>query len=137
MTRTLLAERFGLRCHHESKIGRVYFLVSPGGALKVTPAQEPAPHHPKLPPSFHPMIAGDVTIEEFAAYLSRYVGAPVIDRTGVSGKFHFYLWWGSNPETDPDIFQAVKDQLGLKLESGKSDVEFLVIDRVNRTPTEN
>ncbi|SPE38393.1 conserved hypothetical protein [Candidatus Sulfopaludibacter sp. SbA3] len=137
MTRRLLAERFGLECHREIKPGRVYFLVRDGGGPKMVPADEPQPPNPKLPRSFHPLIAGDVTIDEFAAVLSRYVAVPVIDRTGVSGKFHFYLWWGSNPETDPDIFQAVKEQLGLKLQPGNSDVEFLVIDRVSRTPSEN
>jgi len=137
MTRTLLAQRFGLECHREIRRGRVYFLVLSGDRVRMVSADEPQPPNPKLPRSFHPMITGDVTIEEFAAVLSRYVAVPVVDRTGVSGKFHFYFWWGTNPETDPDIFQAVKEELGLKLESGKSDVEFLVIDRVSKTPTEN
>lgn len=137
MTRTLLAERFGLECHREIKAGRVYFLELASGGLKMVPADEPRPPNPKLPPSPHSTMGGDVTIEELAAYLCRSLQAPVIDRTGVAGKFHYYLWWGPKPETDPDIFQAVKEQLGLKLESGKSDVEFLVIDRVSKTPTEN
>jgi uncharacterized protein (TIGR03435 family) len=44
---------------------------------------------------------------------------------------------GATRMPTPTVFQAVKDQLGLKLQAGKSDVEFLVIDRVSRTPTEN
>jgi uncharacterized protein (TIGR03435 family) len=82
-------------------------------------------------------MGGDATTEEFAARLSRGVGDPVIDRTGVAGKFHFYLWWGDDPDTDPDIFEAVREQLGLELKGGKSEVEFLVIDRVSRTPSDN
>jgi uncharacterized protein (TIGR03435 family) len=47
------------------------------------------------------------------------------------------LWWGDSQETDPDLFQAVKEQLGLKLQPASSDVEFLVIDRVSKTPSAN
>ena len=76
-------------------------------------------------------------MRDLAASLSRQIQAPVIDRTGAEGRFYCYLAWGRNPETDPDIYQAVQEQLGLKLQSAKTDVEFLVIDRVSRTPTEN
>jgi uncharacterized protein (TIGR03435 family) len=138
MTQALLAERFGLQCHRETKAAKVYFLVSDsGGGLKMVPADEPQRPHPKFPPGPHSTMGADGVMGDLADYLSRFVGAPVVDRTGVAGKFHYYLWWGSNPDTDPDIFQAVKAQLGLKLQSGKSDVEFLVIDRVSRTPSEN
>lgn len=137
MTRALLAERFGLQCHSETKSARVYFLVSASGGLKLVPADEPQRPHPKFPPGPHRTMGGDGTMGELATQLSRAVAVPVIDRTGVAGKFHYYLWWGNNPETDPDILQAVQEQLGLKLQSGKSDVEVLVIDRVSRTPSEN
>jgi len=40
-------------------------------------------------------------------------------------------------ETHPDIFQAVKEQLGLRLEPAKGDVDFLVIDHLNKMPTGN
>lgn len=137
MTQALLDERFGLQCHRETKDAKVYLLVRAGGALKMAPVEEPQPHSPKLPPSPHSTMGGDWTMGELAAQLSRGLGAPVIDRTEVAGKFRCYVWWGSNPETDPDVFQAVQEQLGLKLQAGKSDVEFLAIDRVSRTPSEN
>jgi uncharacterized protein (TIGR03435 family) len=137
MMRALLAGRFGLQCHRETKEARVYLLVPASGSLKMVPADQPTPHRPNFPPSPHRTMGGDGTMAELATQLSRAVTVPVIDRTGVAGKFHYYLWWGDNPDTDPDIFQAVKDQLGLKLQAGKSDVEFLVIDRVNKTPSEN
>ncbi|MDR3699110.1 MAG: TIGR03435 family protein [Candidatus Sulfopaludibacter sp.] len=137
MTRALLAERFGLQCHRETKEARVYFLVPGGGGFKLVPADEPTPHRPNFPPSPHSTMGGDGTMEDLASHLSRYAGAPVIDRTEVAGEFHYYLWWGRNPETDPDIFQAVKEQLGLKLQAGKDNVEFLVVDHASRTPTEN
>jgi uncharacterized protein (TIGR03435 family) len=137
MTRALLAERFGLQCHHETKEARVFLLVGAGGELKMTPADEPQRPHPKFPPGPHRTMGGDGTMEELATQLSRAAAVPVIDRTGVAGKFHYYLWWGDSQETDPDLFQAVKEQLGLKLQPASSDVEFLVIDRVSKTPSAN
>jgi uncharacterized protein (TIGR03435 family) len=137
MTQTLLAERFGLQCHRETKTARVYFLVPGGGELRITPADKPQPPHPKFPPGTHSTMGGDVTMEELAAVLGKLAGAPVIDRTGVAGKFHYYLWCCGNPDSDPDVFQAVKEQLGLKLQAGNSDVEFLVIDRLNKTASAN
>lgn len=137
MTQALLVERFGLQCHRETKAARVFFLVVAGGGLKAPPADAPQPPHPKFPPGPHHTMGGDATMEEFAARISKGAGDPVIDRTGITGKFHLYLWWGDNPEADPDIFQALPEQLGLRLKTGKSEVEFLVIDRVNRTPSEN
>jgi len=137
MTQKLLADRFGLQSHRETKVGNVYFLIPAGGELKMVPEHESPPPNPKFPPRPHNTAGGDVTMSDLAAVLSKFVGAPVIDRTGIAGKFHYYVWWGRNPDIDPDIFQAVKEQLGLKLQPGKSDVEFLVIDRANRTPSEN
>ncbi len=74
---------------------------------------------------------------------------PVIDRTGLSGTFDFSLEWtqavsndmalGPNApgeEPGPSIAQAMKQQLGLKLESTKGPVEILVIDHVGQ-PSEN
>jgi uncharacterized protein (TIGR03435 family) len=137
MTQKLLTDRFGLQCHRETKVGNVYLLIPAGGESKMAPEDEPQPPRPKFPPRPHNTAGGDATMGELAALLSKVVGVPVIDRTAIAGKFHYYLWWGRNPDLDPDIFQAVKEQLGLKLQSGKSDVEFLVIDRVSRTPSEN
>ena len=84
------------------------------------------------------------TMGELAPWLSTG-GRPVIDKTGIEGRFDFhreYLRGGGPPPDDPDpahaapsIFTAVGD-LGLRLESAKGPVEFLVIDRVER-PTEN
>jgi uncharacterized protein (TIGR03435 family) len=137
MTRALLAERFGLQFHREARTARVYLLVRGGGAVKMTPAEEPQRPNPKIPPGPHHTMGGDWTMEQLAAYLSKATSVPVIDKTGDARKFHCYLWWGNNQEADPNIFQAIKEQMGLRLEAGKGLVEFLVVDRVNRTPSEN
>jgi uncharacterized protein (TIGR03435 family) len=137
MTQALLAQRFGLQFHRETKEANVYFLVVAGGGLKMVPADGPRPpgHKPPLTPQL--TTVGNFSMRDLAASLSKQIQAPVIDRTGTEGKFFCYLVWGRNPDTDPDIFQAVQEQLGLKLQAGKSDVEVLAIDRVSRTPSEN
>ena len=80
-----------------------------------------------------------------------HIGRPVIDQTGLQGGYYIKLQWArpqpasANPGMDiapplgpagPDIFTALQQQLGLKLESTKGPVEVLVIDHIER-PSEN
>jgi uncharacterized protein (TIGR03435 family) len=81
-------------------------------------------------------------MEGFAARLSGPIfklGTPVIDRTGLEGTFDFMLDWAPDETIaeragGPSIFTALEEQLGLKLESSKAQVEVLVVDRIDRTP---
>jgi uncharacterized protein (TIGR03435 family) len=96
-----------------------------------------------------------MTMTEFAGrMLESYTGRPVIDKTGLEGRFDFHLdvafprvegpvqlngetvtLRSAEPEGD-SIFTALQKQLGLKLTAGKAPVDVLVIDRVER-PSEN
>jgi len=80
-----------------------------------------------------------------ALNLSNELGTPVLDKTGLTGKYSFELKWtpgqpSAAPQpADPDatsIFTALPEQLGLRLESQKAPVEILVIDRVEK-PSDN
>jgi uncharacterized protein (TIGR03435 family) len=77
-----------------------------------------------------------------ALNLSNSLERPVIDKTGLNGKYDFELKWtpGSDfPTSDADaplLFTALSERLGLRLESQKGAVEIFVIDRVEK-PTEN
>ena len=80
--------------------------------------------------------------------LPQFVGRPVIDRTGLTGFYDLMLKWTPEPVPSsvglppaplppadpnvPDIFTALQEQLGLKLESGRGPVEVIVIDRLEK-----
>ena len=78
---------------------------------------------------------------------------PVIDKTGIQGRYDFTLRWtpddsqfvnmgvrvpppSNDPDAPPGLFTAFQEQLGLKLESTKGPVEVLVVDRIDK-PSEN
>jgi uncharacterized protein (TIGR03435 family) len=88
-----------------------------------------------------------VDLKELANMLSRRVGRPVINQTGLAGEFRFELSWlpdlpasqAADPAAandGPSLFTALQEQLGLKLESSRGPVEVLVIESVER-PTPN
>jgi uncharacterized protein (TIGR03435 family) len=109
------------------------------------------------------LSAKSMTVQSFADMLSRFVGKPVIDQTGIAGNYDIDLEFkpedgaafmkgmpmpmprpegagGPGPETaetGASIFTAIQDQLGLKLEAKKGPVETVVVDAANKTPTEN
>jgi uncharacterized protein (TIGR03435 family) len=66
------------------------------------------------------------------------VPRPVIDETGLEGKYDIKFWWSSDSAEEPSMLSALESQLGLKLRPKKlAPVEMLVIDHLERTPTEN
>ena len=74
-------------------------------------------------------------LPDFAQSLSVPLGRPVLDRTGIEGRYFFHLEWaGDWPDAapGPSLPTALQEQFGLKLESGRAPIELLVIDRVER-----
>jgi uncharacterized protein (TIGR03435 family) len=146
MLRTLLAERFQLQFHRETKELPVYALV----------AAKSGPKFHKAEPDGNTSMQGEngafvfrgTSMPQFAEDLATLsqVDPFVLDRTGIPGAFDFNLKFGeSNDEMKrvlvtgdgPSIFTLIQEQLGLKLEARKGPVEMLVIDHVERVPTEN
>jgi len=84
-----------------------------------------------------------------AMTLESTVGGPIVDRTGLTGKYDFNLTFtpddrtsANAPLTDsadapPSIFTAMQEQLGLKLEQKKIPMDFVVIDHIEKTPSAN
>jgi hypothetical protein len=126
MLQSLLAERFKLSLHRDQKEQQVYVLtVSKGG------------------PKFHESN-GDGSMPQLAEYLAIPMRRPVQDRTGLADRYDFaldltrYATGDAQPQDMAGmVLTAVQDQLGLKLESRKGPLTFLVVDHAVRVPTEN
>ncbi len=146
MLQTLLAERFRLRVHRETRVLPVYLLV---------PAKSGPTLH-KAEPGGNTDMRGEngsfvfrnTSMEQFADDLSGLsrVDRPVLNRTGISGNFDFNLTFGDSREEmkrvlnegdGASIFTLIQEQLGLKLEAKKGRVEMLVVDHAEKIPVEN
>jgi uncharacterized protein (TIGR03435 family) len=155
MVRKLLTERFGLSFHREKRTLPAYVLVLDSADTKMEKSDADA----NRGSSFRGRGMGHLTetygsMPDFARWLnSGILDRPVIDQTGLTGKFNFTLNWtpdesqyggmGSRvpPTTDnasalPGFFTAIKEQTALKMDATKVNVDVLVIDHVEK-PTEN
>jgi uncharacterized protein (TIGR03435 family) len=155
MVRTLLSERFKFAFHTEPKEFPVYLLtvIKSGHKLKdtATPDQEPFLVNTVWPGDRIVLPARNASMPQFASMLQRSVlDRPVLDKTELTGKYDFDLEWtyddtqfGGNlpalaPQNSgkPDLYTALQQQLGLKLDSSRAAIDTIVIDHVER-PTEN
>jgi uncharacterized protein (TIGR03435 family) len=200
MLQNLLAERFKLTLHHQTKELPMYALVVGKGGPKMKPSdEEPAaaskeeapnappppppsaslPERPKmdadgfpvLPPAMRKvtvnmmntrtgrnrMLASHESMTHLADMLSNRLGRPVVDETGLTGLYDFTLEYAPDASIGPlpppspgmdggptagtpdaaDLFSAIQAQIGLKLQQKKGPVDLLVIDRLEKVPTEN
>jgi uncharacterized protein (TIGR03435 family) len=151
----LLADRFGLKLHHETKdMPALVLTVAKGGPKLSEAAAKSAPGeaHPLPPGSLGMrMKAGDWIIAANQSPLRNLInplsaqpemnGRILLDRTGLTGKYSFTLQWasqnlsGAGAATDspgPSLFTALEEQLGLRLESTKAPVDVLIIDHVEQ-----
>lgn len=140
MTRSLLAERFQLKIHRETLEVPVYALVVAKGGPKFKPAAADATGSIRVTggEKGNHLEATKATMVRLAGQLSFTAGRPVEDRTGLAGYYAFTLdWFPANrippPDLDaPSMFAAVQEQLGLRLEQARGQVEKLVIDGAER-----
>jgi bla regulator protein blaR1 len=147
MLQALLADRFKLTAHRETRELTAYTLVVGKNGSKMEEAKNGRRNF------INWTGRGQVTFTEcnllgLVNVLSSTLGSPVVDKTELKGQYNFKLEYtdprGMRPGSDgqlptdsfPDIFGAVQQQLGLKLEAQKAPVETLVIDHIER-PSEN
>ena len=158
MTQNLLAERFRLKVHRQTKDAPAYALVHARDDRKL--GTHIAPSNVDCVAVLKAMMAGgrggppagpggpqcrlstagpgsvrgtDVSIGQLAQLLSVQLQRQVVDRTGLTGVFSFELSFAADQVNDPDrpsIFTALQEQLGLKLESQRAPLEMLVIDSI-------
>ena len=145
MQQPMLTDRFQLKFHHKMKMLPVYELVviKGGPKFKETTAAEMVSdtgvsgvRAGGISVHDRHLIATGVPLSSLADYLSGQVNRIVVDKTGVAGKYNLQLSWSPDdagpPAADsaalPGIFTALQEQLGLKLQPGKADIETFVID---------
>jgi uncharacterized protein (TIGR03435 family) len=134
MIQALLADRFGLKTHHEQRELPIYALVVAKSGSRLSPSKFDGRliHHGR-----DYLNAQGITLPVIAQELTRDAGRVVVDKTGVSGRFDIDLRWQPDdapPDPDanlPSLFTAVQEQLGLRLESAKGPTDVLVIDDVH------
>ncbi len=143
MLQALLADRFRLKVHLETKERPVYGLVvgKNGPKLKESTANEYS-QTASGNRTAH-MTFAKATMEQLASILSYSAGRPVFDNTGLRAFYDFTLNWTPDYDQAPppnssgiDIFTALQEQPGLKLEPQKARIEILVIDHAEK-PSEN
>ena len=140
MLQALLADRFKMRFHYESRERPIYSLQIAKGGFKLKEAAEQNPSSESNWGPDHIEVRRGST-ENLAFCLSDTVGRLVRDDTGLKGRYNILLKWTpeeqqSAGEAGPTIFTALQEQLGLKLVPAKWAVETLVIDHVEK-PSDN
>jgi uncharacterized protein (TIGR03435 family) len=160
MSQALLAERFKLKTHWETKEGDVYNLVVAKGGSKLGSEGSTPPSADDLkifkdrpvPPlrqmndgKGYDFIAHGCSMEQLAGMLKGQFARPVIDKTGLTGNYDFVLKyrgrWDRDRNADdldptPPMDRALQEELGLKVEAAKGFLKVLVIDHVEK-PSEN
>jgi uncharacterized protein (TIGR03435 family) len=141
MLRQLLADRFQMRIHQETRHLPIYHLVLAKPQAGIGPAlRAAAPDCASLCGSIKSTAPGNVTatsvaMGSIAHTMSVWVKRTVVDRTGIDGNWDFTLTYapeGVSESSAPSIFTAVQEQLGLKLEPTTGPVDVLVVDSAQR-----
>lgn len=142
MLQAMLADRFHLRIHPETRVSSVYNLIAtPRVAKRMTPVMtESGETWSSCTPRF---AEGIIDIESKGCPMSALImllqadtSDQIIDRTGMTGHYAFRLYWrwaAQKPEIAaqyPEKVDAVREQLGLELKSGKGPVTFYVVDHI-------
>ena len=143
MLGALLQERFKLKVHEDTKEEQVYRLVLANGAPKVQKAEKETGISGRSTRTVEQANA-QTTLAHFAEYLSERLDRPVVDQTGLTGPYSIHVEWTPDTApatvadaTGPSIFTAIQEQLGLRLVSGKSPVQLVVVDSIEKYPTDN
>jgi uncharacterized protein (TIGR03435 family) len=161
MLQKLLADRCKLVTHRETRELPVFLLVTTKDGAKLQESKPDAADANSAPAASGrggpgmglkgpggPLTARQIPIADLVDALSLLLNRPVVDKTGLTGKYDFTLQWTPDETQDPSFFPrgagqppdpswpslttAIQEQLGLKLESGKGPVEVIVIDHVER-----
>jgi len=157
MLKNLMQSRFGLSFHTEKRELSVYTIsIGKNGPAGIKMVKNTTNGQRIGAQGLGRTVFSGITMSDFAAQLQlRVLDRPVIDRTGLADRYDFTLNWrpdefqfprasaaqraaavAAGADALPDLFTAVQEQLGLKLDATKAPVDVLVIDKVSK-PSEN
>lgn len=166
MLQSLLADRFKLTYHKDSKVSPIYAMIPSKGGPKVQPAESAGGMRMMMgPKGIH--LSGMLSLTQLADGLSNFTDRIVVDKTNLKGTFDIDLEFKpegggpggmmrmgppgggpgpggpageshTNDDSDaPSLFTAIQEKLGLKLDPQKAPVDLYVIDQAEKVPTEN
>jgi len=146
MLQVLLTDRFRMVIRHEPKELDVYEMVPAKGGIKLPLERGNTPRN-----MGGVYIGGEIaTISQIGLAMGRWAGRPLVDKTGLEGSFYYVLNFdprlttgaepppatpGLTPATN--MFTAMEEQLGIKLEARKTQLDTIMVERAERLPTEN
>jgi len=141
MIQKALSERFGLLFHRQKRPLPVYAIQIAKGGTKLTPAAHPeheAGQRANGQGTEMTAIYSSATIQDFILGEQFFLDRPLIDQTGLKGKYDITLRYthdeanAADPNAPPGLFTAIQEQLGLKLTPVKVPVDVFVIDHVEQ-----
>jgi uncharacterized protein (TIGR03435 family) len=135
MMQHLLADRFGMVVHEQSKTSTFFALVQAKGGTKLTSVEKPEIGATVDLASDNIQLKG-YTMPAFANFLTTSMGHPVVDETGLQGSYNITLYLSMADIKTGRIRIAIA-QLGLQFENRTGPVKTLVVDKANKVPTEN
>lgn len=136
MLQALFVDRLGLKWHYETRVLTTYDLVVANGGSKLKPTAATG-HNGGVSVNDTRFRLTNVPVASLAVVLADKLGRPVVDKTGLMGRYDAVMEWTADtavPSGDanapPPLFTALQEQLGLKLVGGKDPVQVFVIDRL-------
>jgi uncharacterized protein (TIGR03435 family) len=145
MLRKLLADRFKLHFNPEKRELSVYAIAVAKGGPKLKAAADPnaeADQEAEGHGTETTQIYTSATMKDFAMGMNFFMDRPVVDQSGLSGKYDFRVRYtndevrATDPNAPPGMFTAIQEQLGLKLQPEKTATDVLAVDHIER-PSEN
>ena len=156
IVRKLLADRFALKFHEDTKELSVYVL----SVVKTGPKFTKSSSDPSSPPGLGGppgrIMVRNASMAEFAQVMQGALDRPVVDQTGLKDRYDFQFRWtpdesqyggripppnsgdngATNADAPPPLFTAIQEQIGLKLDAEKAPAKVMVIESVQK-PSEN
>jgi uncharacterized protein (TIGR03435 family) len=148
MLQTLLADRFKLTLHRQTKVFQAYLLTIGKNGPKFQESKSEGPSSIEPRKDTMSVVIGRTPLSQLTDVLSKVLQTPVIDMTGLTGRYDITLnlakylgdlqpSGGGPPDIVGILLAGVQEELGLKLESKKTPLDLIVIDSAEKIPAEN